>query len=227
MEGTWNRHERLSAPLLVGGFGRPWQRDLDFGSRFVCAVEDLNWRERIVIEDLSYSALHVLHRLQELRPAKVVLVATQARGEDRPGTLRRYLVNPEPPPPDEVHGHLVEALSGEPDLDQTLAVARHWGALPAGSVILEVEPRDTSLGLGLSEEMAASIDTVLTAVATSSAARRTLRHPGCPTNASTPRYPVPEPEISRAWFAGEDRRGPVAPSTWPQPFRAGATGMPR
>ena len=164
MDGTWNGEERLSAPLLVGGFGRPWQRDLDFGSRFVCAVEDLRWPEGVVIEDLSYSALHVLHRLQELRPAKLVLVAAQARGEDPPGTLRRYLVDPEPPPPDEVHGHLVEALGGEPDLDQTLAVARHWGAIPAGSVILEVEPRDTSLGLGFSGEMAASIDSVLTAV---------------------------------------------------------------
>ena len=164
MDGTWNRHEGLSAPFLVGGFGRPWQRDLDFGSRFVCAVEDLDWPERIVVEDLSYSALHVMHRLQELRPAKVIMVAALARGEDPPGTLRRYAINSEPPPPDQVHGHLVEALGGEPDLEQTLAVARHWGALPSGSVIIEVQPRDTSLGLGLSEEVAASIDSVLDAV---------------------------------------------------------------
>ena len=50
------------------------------------------------------------------------------------------------------------------DLDQTLAVSRYWGALPPGSVMVEVEPRDTSLGLGLSEEVAASIDGVLAAV---------------------------------------------------------------
>lgn len=164
MDGTWTHHQGLGAPLLVGGFDRPWQRDLDFGSQFVCAAEDLDWPERIVVEDLSYSALHVVHRLEELRPAKVVLVAALPRGEDAPGTLRRYLLNTEPPPPDEVHGHLVEALGGEPDLDQTLAVARYWRALPPGSVIIEVEPRDTSLGPGLSEELATSIDRVLTAV---------------------------------------------------------------
>ena len=164
MDDTWNRHEGSGAPLLVGGFGQPWQRDLDFGSRFVCSVEDLDWPEGIVVEDLSYSALHVLQRLQELRPAKVVFVAAQARGEDAPGTLRRYVIGSEPPPPDEVHAHLVEALGGEVDLEQTLAVARHWGALPSGSVILEVQPRDTSMGLGLSEEVAESIDSVLAAV---------------------------------------------------------------
>jgi hydrogenase maturation protease len=164
MEGTWNAHQELGAPFLVGGFGRPWQRDLDFGSRFVCAVEDLDWPEAVVVEDLSYSAFHVMHRLEELRPAKLIMVAAVPRGEDPPGTLRRYLVSSEPPPPDEVHGYLVEALGGEPDLEQTLAVARHWGALPPGSVILEVQPRDTSLGLGLSEDVAASIDKVLAAV---------------------------------------------------------------
>ncbi len=155
---------RPSAPVLVGGFGLPWQRDLDFGSRFVCCAEDLDWPDGVVVEDLSYSALHVLHRLQELRPAKVVVVTAVARGEDRPGTLRRYLIDPEPPPPDEVHGHLVEALGGEVDLEQTLAVARHWDAVPSGSVILEVEPRDTSLGPGLSQDVAGSIDAVLAAV---------------------------------------------------------------
>ena len=155
---------RPSPPLLVGGFGVPWQRDLDFGSRFVCWAEDLDWPAGVVVEDLSYSALHVLHRLQELRPSKVVVVTSAARGEDRPGTLRRYSIDDEPPPPEEVHRHLVETVGGAMDLDQTLAVSRYWGALPPGSVMVEVEPRDTSLGLGLSEEVAASIDGVLAAV---------------------------------------------------------------
>ncbi len=155
---------RPGAPLLVGGFGLPWQRDLDFGSRFVCCAEDLDWPEDVVVEDLSYSALHVLQRLQELRPAKLVVVTAAARGEDPPGTIRRYAIDDEPPPPEDVHSHLVEAVGGAVDLAQTLAVARHWGALPPGSVIVEVEPRDASPGLGLSEEVAASIDRVLAAV---------------------------------------------------------------
>ena len=153
-----------SAPLLVGGFGVPWQRDLDFGSRFVCCAEDLDWPEDVVVEDLSYSALHFLHRLQELRPEKLVVVTAAARGEDRPGTIRRYRIDVGPPPPEEVHVRLVEAVAGVIDLEQALAVARHWRALPSGSVMIEVEPRDTSFGPGLSEAVVASIDNVLDAV---------------------------------------------------------------
>ena len=153
-----------SGPVLVGGFGVPWQRDLDFGSRFVCCAEDLEWPEDVVVEDLSYSALDVLYRLQDLGPAQVVLVTAAPRGEDPPGTLRRYSIGVEPPPPEEVHRNLVEAVGGGIDLEQTLAVARHWGALPAGSVMIELEPADTSLGLGLSEEVAACIDSVFAAV---------------------------------------------------------------
>ena len=28
MDGTWNRHDALTAPALVGGFGPPWHQDL-------------------------------------------------------------------------------------------------------------------------------------------------------------------------------------------------------
>ncbi len=153
-----------AGPLLIAGFGVPWQRDLDFGSRFVCWAEELEWPDDVVVEDFSYSALHVLHRLQELRPAKVVLVTAAVRGEDRPGTIRRYRIDAEPPSLEEVHHHLVEALGGATDLDQALAVAHHWGALPPEAVMIEVEPRDTSLGLGLTDEVAASIDGVVGAV---------------------------------------------------------------
>ena len=148
----------------MGGFGRPWQRDLDFGSRFICCAEDLDWPEAVLVEDLSYSALHVLHRLEELRPAKLVVVSAVARGEDRAGTVRRYLIDRAPPPPEEVHGLLVEALVGDVGLERTLAVLRHWRALPPGSVRIEVEPRETSVGLGLSQDVAGSIDAVLSAV---------------------------------------------------------------
>lgn len=150
--------------VLVGGFGQPWHRDLDFGSRFVCCAEALDWPDGVTVEDLSFSAVHVVHRLQELRPAKVVIVAGVARGSDPAGTVRRYRIEPEPTPSGEVHEHLLDAVGGAVDLDEALAVARHWAALPPVSVRIEVEPGDTSFGLGLSEDVAASIDTVLAAV---------------------------------------------------------------
>ena len=50
------------------------------------------------------------------------------------------------------------------DLDHTLAMARHWGGLPADTVVIEVEPGETSFGLGFSDVLAACLDPVLDAV---------------------------------------------------------------
>lgn len=146
---------------LVGGFGRPGQRDLDFGEKFIRCAETLEWPEGVAVEDLSYSAHLVLHRLQELRPAKVVFVGAVSRGLDAPGTIRRYRLHPGPPPPEDVHASLVEAVNGDVGLDHTLAVARHWGGLPFDTVVLEVEASDLSFGLGFSEELAGTIDELL------------------------------------------------------------------
>lgn len=157
---------------LVGGYGSPGCRDLDFGERFIRLAEDLDWPDGVVVEDLSYSAHLVLHRLQELRPAKVVLVGAVARGLDPPGTVRRYRVDRRSSAPEEVHAHLTESIGGRVGLDNTLSVVGHFGGLPADTVVVEVEPADSSFGLGFSEELAAAIDPLLDIV------REELRHMG-------------------------------------------------
>ena len=50
------------------------------------------------------------------------------------------------------------------DLDHTLAVARHWGGLPADTVVVEVEPADCSFGLGFSDELAEVFDPIVAVV---------------------------------------------------------------
>ena len=50
------------------------------------------------------------------------------------------------------------------DLDHTLAVARHWGGLPVDTTVIEVEPADSTFGLGFSEELAACFDPLLDVV---------------------------------------------------------------
>jgi hydrogenase maturation protease len=152
------------ACVLVGGVGLPWLRDLDFGTQFVRRIEDLAWPEGVVVEDLSYAAHRVLHRLQELQPAKVVLVGAMPREVDPPGTVRRYLLDLTPPPADEVHERLTEAVGGIIDLDHTLAVVRHWEGFPPGTVVIEIEPGDRSFGLGFTDEVEASVATVLAMV---------------------------------------------------------------
>ena len=147
--------------VLVGGYGRPGMRDLDFGRQVVECLQQFDWPDEVVVEDLSYSAPLVLNRLQELRPAKVVLVGAVARALDPPATLRRYRLNLTPPDPREVTRSVEESVMGLVDLDHTLAMARHWGGLPADTVIIEVEPAEAEFGLGFSEELALCLDPIL------------------------------------------------------------------
>jgi hydrogenase maturation protease len=152
---------RTRCRALVGGFGMPAMRDLDFGRQFVAYAEALDWPVDVVVEDLSYAPHLVLHRLQELGPAAVVFVGSVARGTDAPGSVRRYHLDPAAPDPGDVHDSLAEGLAGVSDLHHTLRVLRHWGALPADTVIVEVEPADTSFGLGFSEEVGSAIEPIV------------------------------------------------------------------
>lgn len=149
---------------LVGGFGVPGLRDLDFGRLFVEYIGQLDWPDDVVVEDLSHAAPLVLHRLQELHPAKVVLIGAAAREPHRPGTVRRYRPEPGAGSPTGVHAALASALGGMAGIDHTLTVVRHWGALPSDTVVIEVEPVDTSLGLGFSEQIGTTIEPVLSLV---------------------------------------------------------------
>lgn len=152
---------RTRCRALVGGFGVPGLRDLDFGRNFVSYSEQLDWPDHVVVEEIPSSALLVLHRLQELRPAKLVVVAAAHRWPDPPGTVRRYdLVNA---PDGDMHEPVADAIRSEGDLDHSLALARQWGALPE-TVVIEVEPAETTLGLGFSEEVGASLDRILALV---------------------------------------------------------------
>lgn len=153
-----------TATTLVGGIGLPWLRDLDFGTQFIRRFEALDWPDGVVLEDLSYAAHRVLHRLQELAPTKVVLVGAMPREVDPPGTVRRYALDLTPPSDEEVHERLSEAIGGIIDLDHTLAVVRYWKGFPDNTVVVEVEPGDKSFGLGFSDEVEAVVDAVLDAV---------------------------------------------------------------
>lgn len=147
---------------LVGGIGLPWLRDLDFGTNWLARAASLPWPDDVVLEDLSYAAHRVMHRLQELQPERVVLLGCMPRGEDPPGTIRRYAVSDVPDPdPDEVHERLGEAVGGIVDLDHTLAVCRHWDALPADTVVIEVEPAESEFGWGFSQPVENAVDDVL------------------------------------------------------------------
>ena len=147
---------------LVGGIGLPWLRDLDFGTNWLARAAEEPWPPEVVLEDLSYAAHRVMHRLQELRPAKVVLLGCMPRGIDPPGTIRRYrLADVDPPDPLEVHERLAEAVGGIIDLDHTLAVCRYWSAFPSDTTVIEVEPAESDFGWGFSAAVEEAVGKVL------------------------------------------------------------------
>lgn len=150
--------------ILVGGIGLPWLRDLDYGTQWIERVRNEEWPDGVLLEDLSYAAHRVLHRLQELDLTRVVLVGAMPRDIDPPGTIRRYRLDLSQPPVAEVHDRLSEAVMGIIDLDHTLVVCRHWGGFPADTVIVEVEPEDREFGLGFSDTVEGTVAMVATIV---------------------------------------------------------------
>ena len=147
--------------ILVGGVGLPWLRDLDYGTQWIERVRGEDWPDGVLLEDLSYGAHRVLHRLQELDLTRVILVGCMPRDIDPPGTIRHYPLDLTPPPMQEVHERLTEAVMGIIDLDHTLAVVRHWGAFPLDTIVVEVEPEDRAFGLGFSDAVEATVGPVL------------------------------------------------------------------
>lgn len=151
--------------VLVGGIGLPWLRDLDFGTNWLARATELTWPDDVLLEDLSYAAHRVMHRLQELEPRRVILLGCMPRGTDPAGTIRHYLLRDTPQPDaEEVHDRLAEAVGGIIDLDHTLAVCRHWNALPDDTVVIEVEPAERDFGWGFSELVEGAVGKVLTLV---------------------------------------------------------------
>ncbi len=149
--------------MFIGGVGNPWLGDLDFGPQFIRRYYDLGWPERVRFHDVAVSAHRVLHVLQDVAPSRVIFVAGWVRG-DAPGTIRRSRPDLSEPDPEDVAARLGEAAGGIIDFDHTLVVARYYRALPADTVVIEVEAVDESFTTEFSPTVEASFEPVLAMV---------------------------------------------------------------
>lgn len=150
-------------PRLVAGVGNPWSGDLDLGPRFVRRYRGHGWPADVVLEELTVAAQRVLHRLWELRPAALVVVAGFPRG-DHPGTVRRYRPSCDTTDEADLQRRLGESAAGVIDLDHILAVTSYFGALPADTVVIEVEPAQTVFSERLSATVSARLPDLLALV---------------------------------------------------------------
>jgi hydrogenase maturation protease len=154
--------QREEGCIFVAGIGLPFLRDLDFGMNWLALASELEWPDNVVLEDMSYAAHRAMHRLQEVKPSKLILVACMPRGVDVAGTIRRYRIE-DLPSLDvvDVHERLVEAVGGIVDLDHTIAVCRYWKALPDDTTVIEVEPAEQNFGLGFSPPVEVAVGKVI------------------------------------------------------------------
>jgi hypothetical protein len=127
-----------SIRVLVGGVAQLYQGDLDLGRLAVERLVALD-RDDVLVEELSYGAVAVAQRLEELAPERLVLVGAVARGR-APGTVERRTATPIALTPEEVQRSVADAVTGYVHVDLVLDVAHGLGVLPADTIVVEVEP---------------------------------------------------------------------------------------
>ena len=99
--------------------------------------------EGVIIEDLFFGALAVCQRLEDLRPAALILVGAAQRG-GAPGCVVRREVRATDMSVDELQHAMGEAATGYVSIDLVLEVATALKALPSRTIVIEIEPATTA-----------------------------------------------------------------------------------
>ncbi len=152
-------------PVLIAGVGYQNMRDLSVGPDLVPALSRLDWAADVEIIHLHFGPIHVVQWLEE-RPGhfdRMVFVAAVPR-ERTPGGVYCYRWQGILPDAEEIQQRIGEAVMGVIDLDNLLIVAQHFGVLPADVVVVEVEPVDTSWGIGVTPQVEAVLGEVIDTV---------------------------------------------------------------
>lgn len=146
--------------ILVAGVAELYQGDLDLGRHAVGRLEREDLGEGVQVEDLSYGAVAVAQRLEDLRPEALVLVAAHARGRPA-GAVERREVGPIELPVEELQLAVGDAVTGYVTIDLLVEVAAALGALPARVVAVEVEPASVEPSEELTAEARAGLERAL------------------------------------------------------------------
>ncbi len=137
-----------------------FQRDLDLGRLAVERLQAEDLGPGVLVEEMHYGAVAVAQRLQELRPATLVLVSAVRRGRT-PGSVERRRIDPRELVPAEAQAAVGDAVTGYVHPDLVVEVAAALGMLPPRVVAVEVEPELTGPGDGLSGAAAGGLEVAL------------------------------------------------------------------
>ncbi|MGI8683682.1 MAG: hypothetical protein ACR2MO_01005 [Acidimicrobiales bacterium] len=152
--------ESRSPLVLIGGVGELFQGDLDLGRVAAERLQAEDLGEHVLVEDFHYGAVAVAQRIQELKPAHLVLIGGIVRGR-APASVTRALVDGSAFDPADMQLAVGDAVTGYVSIDLVVEVAAGLGVLPGRTVTVEVEPASVELCDHLSAQVVDVLDEVL------------------------------------------------------------------
>ncbi len=150
---------------VIGGVGYRNLRDHSLGIVMSDELEPYARPPELLIEDLCYGPVAVGQwLLDEARVAPItraVFVTAVAREDGRPpGTISAYRWDRVLPCDEEIQRAVTDAVTGVILLDNTLVVTAWMKALPAETIVVEVEPLAHAFGDEMSAPVAAVYEEV-------------------------------------------------------------------
>ncbi len=152
-------------PVFVGGVSELYQGDLDLGRRAAAILAQEPFGDHVVVEDLHYGAVTVVHRLNDLTPTTLILVGATERGRPA-GTVERRRVTAPALTVMETQAAVGDAVTGYVGLDLIVEVAAGFGVLPPRTVLVDVEPGSTAPSDQLSPAGETALEQTLAVVRT-------------------------------------------------------------
>lgn len=138
--------------VLVAGVGYLFLRDGSVGPILARRLAEQRWPDHVQVEDYSFGAIDAVHRLRDGGFERAVFFGSVDR-QDAPGNVRRYAWSRWSLDPREVQERVAEAAQAVIDLEGMLVVCAHFRALPASTVVLELQPLDLGFGDGFTPEV--------------------------------------------------------------------------
>lgn len=160
----------MTLRVIIGGVAYPDLCDHSVGIAVQERLEDWDAPPGVCVEDLSYSPIAVVQRLQD-EPAdrrfdRAILISAVRRGNRPPGTVDCYRWDGALPSDDVIQDAVTDAVTGIIALENTLVITRYFGALPAEVVVVEVEPAMHEFGAAMSEPVRLVLESVCEMVKT-------------------------------------------------------------
>lgn len=144
--------------VFIGAVGYTNLRDLSVGPLLLPQLAREAWPDGVELDDLSIGGpISAVLRFGEAPPYDRVTLFGGVRREREPGHVYVYRWDGALPDRDEIQGCVTEAVTGIISLDNLLIVGGYFGAWPADTVVVEVEPRDDEWGPQMSAPVQAAL----------------------------------------------------------------------